>query len=68
MNDKTKIGFVKEVIYGDKPCRENPITLLPAQVESITVEAKKQLRVNARFDCPCCGKGIQIEINQVVES
>ncbi len=58
----TSYKFVKEKTFGTKPGNIKPITLLPVQQEPITGKAKKLLKVNARFDCPCCGKGVQIQI------
>ena len=63
----TKIGFVIEETFGEKPKKSEPIVLLPVQKEPITAELKKLLTVNARFDCPCCGKGIQIRIDHEID-
>ena len=58
-----KIGFVEEETFGTKPGDVEPITLLPFQQEPITRKMRKSLKVDARFNCPCCGKGVQIQIN-----
>jgi len=60
------IGFAKEVVYGEDPAKVTPITLLPAQSNLVITEAIKKLMVDARFDCPCCGKGITIQIDQEI--
>lgn len=60
---ENKIGFATEVTFGETPVNGEPITLLPIQSKRVMSEAKKVLIVEARFDCPCCGKGIQINID-----
>lgn len=56
-----RIGFIKEVAFGEQPdpidC--NPVTLMPSIISTMN----KAVMLNARFDCPCCNKGIQIQIN-----
>ena len=59
---ETTIGYVKEVTFSENPAN-SPITLLPIQNTSIESKVERVLTLNARFDCPCCGKGVQINID-----
>lgn len=60
---ETKIGFITEETFGEEPAKCKPITLMPIQKMPIRAKVEKVLTVNARFDCPCCGKGVQIRID-----
>lgn len=54
------IGEALEISDSDL---KTPTDITLSDSKSIIVEGKKTLVVNARFDCPCCGHGISIEID-----
>jgi len=57
------IGFVKEETFGEKPANSEPITLRSIKATSIIAKCEELLEISARFDCPYCGKGIQIKVD-----
>lgn len=63
---KTKVGFAIEETFGEKLVNSEPIMLSPIQETQIKSKTESVLTVNARFDCPCCGKGISIKIDKKI--
>lgn len=58
--DLKEIGFAVESTYGGDSDIKNTITRIH---EPITAPINKTLVMSARFDCPCCKKGITIKID-----
>ena len=54
------LGFVTEVTYGEEPDSIQPLKVTRILDDEQVTES--QTIVNARFDCPCCGKGISIRL------
>ena len=64
--DKQYLSFVQESSYGTEPSENaKPVTMLlsrPTFSESLKVGHSILFR--ARFNCPCCDKGIQIVVDK----
>lgn len=54
------IGFAVESVKGNEVVESKSIITAKLPVIS---KKQKELHLQARFDCPCCGKGVSIQID-----
>lgn len=61
MKKQKIIGVVKEAEYDDYKG-----DVYETNSRTILTDLEKIFRMDARFDCPCCGKGISIRVEKIV--
>lgn len=61
----TYLSYVREDTFSVTPEDFKPVTLLTGSaVPSEALRVGRHLVLNARFDCPCCGKGIVVVVDE----
>jgi hypothetical protein len=60
---KDFVGFVKEATYGQQaPSHDIQQVLVTETPGEKSIFGEKRITATARFNCPCCGRGLTVEL------